>query len=157
MKTANKWRWVSCAMFFALVLSSVQSIGKADEAAKDEELKVDEASAATSDETLEHVPTILKIEYAIEKTNPPNLLVTAYGQVPTLGWTKVQLLRRIYVTPPADGIWEYDLLALRPTGIVPQVLTTVKASNKWKDYDASIKGIRVYGIDKGVKEVSFKK
>lgn len=118
--------------------------------------EVDEAATASDEETLEHVPKIIKIDHVILESEPPSLLITAYGKVPTGGWKQVQLMRRIYVNPPSDGIWEYDLLAKRPTGPVIQVETLVKASNQWKDYDKSIKGVRVYGIGRGAKEIKIK-
>lgn len=112
-------------------------------------------SEATDKETLERVPTITKIEYAIQTSNPPNLLITAFGKVATGGWKQVQLSRRVYITPPADGIWEYDLVGLPPSDPAIQVETIVKATNRWKDYDQSIKGVRVYGIGRGAKELHF--
>ena len=116
------------------------------------ELKIDEASKAAEADILQHVPTILKIDVQIQESDPPNLVVTAIGQVPSGGWKQVQLIRRIYVKPPADGIWEYDLLAQKPSGVATTVMTPVGAKNTWKAYDTSIKGVRVYGIGRGVKE-----
>lgn len=146
---------VSCLATTATVTWNGIRAAEPETEDKTSEQKVDEGSEAKETETLEHVPTIVKIEYAVQQSSPPNLLITAYGRVPTGGWKQVQLLRRIYVTPPADGIWEYDLLALRPSGQVIQVQTPVRAKNVWKDYDRSIKGVRVYGIGRGAKELRF--
>ena len=102
------------------------------------------------------VPVILKIDYSIQKSLPPTLVVTATGQVPTLGWTNATLHRRIYIVPPADGIWEYDLHATPPSGGAGQVISTIKATNRWHDYNtAVVKGVRIYGDGPGVKEVLF--
>lgn len=122
-----------------------------------EDREGEQAATATQDETLQRVPVIKKVEYAIQTSLPPNLLITAHGEVPTTGWSNVQLLRRVYVTPPSDGIWEYDLFALPPSGPAAQVITKVQASNTWKDYDQSIKGVRIYGVGKGVKEIKIGK
>jgi hypothetical protein len=125
--------------------------------AENADQKIDESSVASEDETLEHVPIIVKIEHEIQTSDPPNLVITAYGKVPTGGWKQVQLLRRIYVNPPSDGIWEYDMLALPPSGPATQVETLVRAKNQWKAYDQTIKGVRVYGVRSGIKEVLFSK
>ncbi len=104
----------------------------------------------------ERVEKILKIETVVLNSNPPTLLVTATGQVNSAGWKNPQLSRRVYVTPPADGIWEYDLLALPPEGAAATVLSELQASNRWPGYDASVvKGVRVYGVGGGVKTVQL--
>jgi len=126
-----------------------------EQPAKVAEEQIDEHSIASEEETLQHVPTIIKIEHVIQTSEPPNLVITAYGKVPTAGWKQVQLIRRIYIVPPSDGIWEYDMLGLRPTGPAAQVVTTVRAKNVWENYDKQIKGVRVYGIGRGAKELRF--
>ncbi|TWU07268.1 hypothetical protein CA54_56730 [Symmachiella macrocystis] len=102
------------------------------------------------------VPRILKIEHALLKSNPPTLVVTVTGQVNTAGWTEAKLTRRVYVQPPADGIWEYDLFATPPAGNPPAAVAMVKATNRWPNFDATaVKGVRVFGVDDGVVEVRF--
>ncbi len=102
---------------------------------------------------MERVKKILDVSYIIEKSNPPNLVVTAKGQVPTTGWGPTQLLRRIYKSPPSDGIWEYDLLSTPPAGPAGDGLSEVEASDKWIKYsEGVVKGIRVYGKEDGFVE-----
>jgi hypothetical protein len=99
------------------------------------------------------VKTILKVEFAIQEIAPPNLVVTATGQVPTGGWSGAKLTRKKYDTPPADGIQDYTLTAVAPTGIVTQVLTKVEARDTWSRYTVEapwLKGVRVHGAGKGV-------
>jgi len=104
-------------------------------------------------ERLQHVPEILSVESQVLQRNPPTLVVTAVGQAPTTGWTNVQLVRRIYTTPPADGMWEYDLLGVKPTKVSAPALQRFRRRNNWDAYDTSIKGIRVYGVGPGVREI----
>ena len=106
---------------------------------------------------LKRVPIITAIEYELQTSDPPNLIVTAHGQVPSGGWSNVQLIRRVYQTEPADGIWEYDLLATPPGGPAAQVLTDVKAKDIWEKVEAKkLKGLRIYGSEKGIKTVMLK-
>jgi hypothetical protein len=108
--------------------------------------------------TLRRVANILDVKHAVQTTQPPNLVVTAIGEVPTGGWHDVHLIRREYVTEPADGIWEYDLLAKPPDGPATQVISQVKASDLWQKIDPNkIKGVRVFGSGEGVKTVMFGK
>ncbi len=85
------------------------------------------------------------------------LTVTAVGQVPTGGWTGAKLIPRKYKDKPADGIYEYDLTAVRPTGIVTQALSKVRGDHRWTNPPADIKGIKVYGTGEGAKTIKFDK
>lgn len=81
--------------------------------------------------------------YFMYKTNPAILVISAQGTVPTSGWTDGQLSPYIYVTPPKDGIQDFDFIAKPPTGIVLQVLTPIEADwratmPKW------LKGFRIH-------------
>jgi hypothetical protein len=99
------------------------------------------------------VKTILKVEFETQQTDPPNLVVIVTGQVPTGGWSSPTLTRKKYDAPPADGIQDYTLTAVPPSGIVTQVLSKVEASDSWKGYTVKapwLKGVRVHGADKGV-------
>ncbi len=103
-----------------------------------------------------HVKTILDVQYTIEKSNPPNLVVTTIGQVPTLGWKDPQLIRRVYVAPPADGIWDYDLYAVPPADLALQALSPIAADDRWVGFDPIlVKGVRIHGEGSGIKEVRF--
>jgi hypothetical protein len=100
------------------------------------------------------VPEILEVTFELQTTEPPNLAVTATGRVSSGGWTEVQLLRRVYIAPPADGIWEYDLLGKPPAGAAIQVLSKVKGTDLWEKVELDkLKGIRVYGLGDGVKTI----
>lgn len=105
---------------------------------------------------VQRVGKVLNVEYAIEKRRPPNLIVTATGEVPTAGWTQPTLVRRVYVQPPPDGIWEYDFWAVPPSGPAAQVISQVKAGDRWEGYDeSSVKGVRVFGAGSGIVERRF--
>lgn len=102
------------------------------------------------------VTKITDIKYSIERKSEPTLIVTALGQVPTLGWTKATLVRRIYIQPPPDGIWEYDLYATPPSGVAAQAISSISARNDWQNFDESlVKGVRVFGEGNGVMEKRF--
>jgi hypothetical protein len=106
------------------------------------------------------VATILDVEFGIQKSLPPNLVVTAIGEVPTGGYGEPLLTRVVYSKPPADGIQDYVLTAVKPTGFVTQVISKVEASNTWKAYSEEapwLKGVRIHGVGDGVKEILLDK
>lgn len=102
----------------------------------------------------QRVPVIKEIKYEAE--DHTKLKIEVHGEVPTGGWKEPRLIQRIYVRPPADGIWEYDFFAVKPGGIVTQAITPISAKDVWENPPRSLKGIRVYGVGEGVKEVEIK-
>jgi|GEM_PF-3209106 len=47
--------------------------------------------------------------------------IAAEGVVPTSGWSGFQLSPRYYITPPADGVWDFDFYGDPPSGVAVQV------------------------------------
>ena len=98
------------------------------------------------------VPTILAITCAINKSAPPQLVVMVGGEVPRGGYTGEHLAPRVYVTPPADGIWDYDFVAIPPQ-IGTTVMTPIQAEHTWPGFpEANLRGVRVHGVGGGVKQ-----
>ena len=87
------------------------------------------------------VPKILKVSHqiAIAESFPPNLYVKAIGEVPTGGYTNVKLERAIYVTPPKDGIQDYFLKAVPPSGPAIAVISQVESIDLWHDVAANVR------------------
>lgn len=114
----------------------------------------EEAERGVVADDLTLVPRILAIRCTIEKSTPPALAVSVDGEVNTGGWTEPQLTPRDYATPPSDGVWEYDLRARAPTEAAIMVLSPIQGEYRWPGYPAAtLTGIRVYGVDEGVREV----
>ncbi len=94
------------------------------------------------------VTKVTDVELSISRKPPLNLTIKATGQVPTGGWSNPRLVKRVYIQPPADGIWEYEFHADPPRGFATQVISQVQATAEWKDFPVgSVKGIRVIGAD----------
>jgi hypothetical protein len=96
----------------------------------------------------------VKVDFDKEKKT---LTVTAVGQVPTGGWKDAKLVRRETKEAPKDGIYEYDLTAVRPTGIVTQVISKVTAKDTWENPPTDLKGVKVYGVGDGAKTIKLDK
>lgn len=101
------------------------------------------------------VSKILKVTHQIQESHPPNLVLNVVGEVPTSGYTDVQLLRMVYVQPPQDGIQDFYLKAIPPSGIAATVISQVTASKKWIGFPAWVKGIRVHGEKSGIVVIKF--
>jgi hypothetical protein len=111
------------------------------------------ASAVDKDNKQQFVKTIVSVDFKIEESNPPTLVVMATGQVSSGGYSGTKLARATYVQPPADGIQDYQLVTVPPTEPSIQVISQVNATDRWKGYDKEapwLKGIRVHGVGEGV-------
>ncbi|MFM8271220.1 MAG: hypothetical protein ACKODX_02700 [Gemmata sp.] len=113
-------------------------------------------SAPADDKKGEVLKTVTEATYEFDK-DKKKLTVHATGQVPTGGWKDAKLTPRATKEAPKDGIYEYDLTAVRPDGIVTQVISQVKASHAWENPPADIKGVKIYGTGAGAKTVKFGK
>jgi hypothetical protein len=68
------------------------------------------------------------VTIVLTKREPPHVMITARGTVPTQGWSNAELIPYLYLVPPADGIQAFCFVAEPPTGIVAQVLTPIVAT-----------------------------
>ena len=104
----------------------------------------------------EALKTVVDVTHEFDK-DKKTLTLNAVGQVPTGGWKDAKLTPRKYKDAPKDGIYEFDLTAVRPTGIVTQVISKVKATHTWENPPADLKGIKVYGTEEGAKTIKIDK
>ena len=98
------------------------------------------------------VYSIEKLDLVLEKSLPPNLIVTAVGTVNSGGWSNFSLSQVEYLTPPKDGVQEYAFIGDPPSGIATQALESnkqafarierVDQANYWGP-GLPIKGVRV--------------
>jgi hypothetical protein len=88
----------------------------------------------------------------VAKTQPPTLIIIAAGTVTASGWTNGRLVPYVYVKPPADGIYEFDLVADEPGGQGTDVLETILASPfYWPDFPDSLEGVKIYASNNSMK------
>lgn len=92
---------------------------------------------------MSEVYSVQDVYFHINKSNPPQLIVHAIGMASTSGWSNGNLSPRQYVTPPADGIQDFDFVATPPTGIVLQVLSPIAGDGEIQLEDW-MKGVRVH-------------
>ncbi|QNH77510.1 hypothetical protein GGD92_04360 [Pseudomonas protegens] len=91
----------------------------------------------------QNISSVQTVCFSINKSNPPQLSVTAAGTVNSSGWSGGALIPRIYVAPPQDGIQEFDFVAEAPSGVVLWVMSPISGDGtiqmaQWME------GVRVY-------------
>jgi hypothetical protein len=89
------------------------------------------------------VYSVQDVYFHINKSNPPQLFIHAAGMVSSSGWTNGKLNPRQYVTPPADGVQDFDFIATPPSGFALQVLSPITGDGEMKLEDWML-GIRVH-------------
>ncbi len=105
--------------------------------------------SASANENLTKIPQVDAVNYAINKSNPPTITIFAQGTVNTSGWRNGQLLPYYYVSPPEDGVLDFDFFARAPDGDVLQVETSINAEitgpiPPW------LKGVRIHASTNAV-------
>jgi hypothetical protein len=79
------------------------------------------------------------------RTHPPSLSITVEGKTSTPGYTDFHLEHWVYITPPEDGIYDADMVATPPSGIVIQVITPFEHHEVWENYPSEhLKGMRIH-------------
>lgn len=99
---------------------------------------------------MEYVYSVISVDLALLKSNPPQLAITAFGQVNSGGWKNGTLEMRYYVNPPEDGIQDLDFVAQPPVGNAIQVILPVSAHHVITDIPGWLKGVRVHAKSNNV-------
>jgi hypothetical protein len=74
---------------------------------------------------------------------PDSILLKATGKTVTGGYYDLAFLPRINPGPPADGIYDVDVVGYKPQTAAPQAVTPVETSGDWANYPkAHLKGVR---------------
>ncbi len=92
------------------------------------------------------------VDLFILKTQPPSLHITAFGETRSSGWTSPQLAPRLPLVPPADGIWDFDFIAMPPASgtIVTPALAPITADVLWPSMPPDARGVRVHAATNSV-------
>ena len=95
------------------------------------------------------VYSVESVCFNINKINPPQVVVAANGTVNSTGWSDGRLVPWIYVTPPSDGIQDFDFIAKTPDGIVLWRMTPIPGS-AIMEMPSWLKGVRVHAVTNAV-------
>ena len=98
----------------------------------------------------EKVQKTLSVQLALMKSKPPQLAITAFGQVNSGGWKNGALQPRIYIQPPQDGIQDLDFVAEPPSGPATQVISPITAHYVMISIPSWLKGVRVHSSTNNV-------
>ena len=87
----------------------------------------------------------------------PLLVVEAEGLVSTTGWANVRLDPHVYITPPDDGVQDFDLVGDRPAPASPGAADApaeVEAAWEGPLQDWCV-GVRVHAVDNLIEDELF--
>lgn len=93
---------------------------------------------------MEKILEVTEIKLAVLESFPPQLSIRASGLASTPGWSNPELKPYVFIQAPPDGIYDFDFVAERPTGIVPQQVVPIEASLVMKTFPETLKGVRIH-------------
>lgn len=92
---------------------------------------------------------VLEVTNASVSLHGGNIKIDAEGKVNSTGWSNARFVPYIYIVAPPDGIYDFDLVATAPTGIVQWTISIVKASLEMPAIP-QMKGVRIHGANGAV-------
>src|SRR4051812_47259893 len=93
---------------------------------------------------MEQIMEVTEVKLAVLESFPPQLSIRASGLATTTGWSNPQLVPYETLVVPPDGIYDFDFVAERPTGIVADHVTPIEARYTMKPLPETLKGVRVH-------------
>ena len=115
--------------------------------------------------TIGKIFSVDEIFVYITRTKPPWLIVHALGRTATTGWSNGTLSKYVYLTPPDDGVQEFDFIADTPASgsQVLNVLTPISAHAELSNIDIDnywgkglpLMGVRVIAVSNSKELVLF--
>jgi len=92
-------------------------------------------------------------EVSVVNSEPKTLVIHVMGSASSTGWTQVELGAWVYITPPADGIYDFDLIGKPPFGMALQVITPVATSTTFPDPPENFKGVRIHATSNNLESI----
>jgi|GEM_PF-4829033 len=85
------------------------------------------------------------VDVDVAESHPPQYAIRACGRVTTSGWGPAWLRPIPTKKPPKDGVYEFEFVAIPPSGIALQVISPIATPTQlWRPADGGeVKGIRV--------------
>lgn len=87
---------------------------------------------------------INSVEMRVLNSTPKTLAVFAVASVTSSGWCCPRLVPWVYVAPPVDGVYDFDLVATPPSGIALDVITPIAIADTFAAPPSGFKGVRIH-------------
>lgn len=91
----------------------------------------------------QNVSSVKTVCFSLNKSNPPQLSVSASGMVSSSGWKGGALIPRVYVAQPQDGVQDFDFVAEPPSGVVLWVMSPISGDGTIM-LEQWMEGVRVH-------------
>lgn len=93
---------------------------------------------------MKKVYSIDSVLAGLDQVSAPVLVVYVRGHVTSGGWSHPQLLPWSYISPPVDGIYDFDLVATAPVDINLPALELIEAAGAFANPPEILHGIRIH-------------
>ena len=98
---------------------------------------------------MSNVASVTSVCFHLNKSNPPELVVSASGTVGSSGWKDFRLFPVTYIVQPPDGIQDFEFEGTPPTGMALQVIRHISGDGSMP-LELWMKGVRVHGANNSV-------
>lgn len=95
------------------------------------------------------VYSVTSLTLLIEESMPPGLRIHVEGETVNPHWSNIELSYFVYINPPADGIYEADVIGT-PSDIGPDVLSPFRIDASRRLFPDDLKGLKVYSATNSV-------
>lgn len=137
-------RYLTASLGLAALLGLAACDQSSSQASSDQTAPAPKRSLAHQAQFYQGQDQVMKVHDAtIEVSKSGSLLMKATGDAPSAGYTDQGFLKRIYAAPPPDGVYEFDVVATKPSNPAAQVVTPIKVEGDWKEYPKDrLKGVK---------------
>ncbi len=86
---------------------------------------------------------------------PSKVKISAFGTASTSGWTAPQLVPFVYIQAPPDGIYDFILVALRPSsgGTLPVLTPLPEPASITEIEPDGFNGVRIHALENQLQKV----
>jgi hypothetical protein len=98
----------------------------------------------TTNKNMNRAYKVNNVHIHLVNSKPTSLIICVIGSVTSSGWSHAELSPWVYISPPADGIYDFDFLATPPTGIALDVITPIAVATAFPKPPVGLKGVRIH-------------
>lgn len=148
-------RYIAASLGLVALIGLAACQQSSSQAADDQVAAAPKKSLAHQAQFYQGQEQVMKVETAsIEVGKTGDLLMKAQADTPSAGYSDQGFMKRIYAAPPPDGIYEFDVVATKPSTPGAQAVTPIKVEGDWKQFPKDrLKGVKF--ISKGNEVVAM--
>lgn len=116
----------------------------------DEAATTDAPESTPSTASPEPVDLLFSVETVSGRLQEPEALISVRGTANSGGWSSPTLKAVQYIQAPPDGIYDFSLVAQKPSGMATMVMTPIEVKDFQLTAGSDMKGVRVLAQENSI-------